>query len=383
MELKQAHDKKYKYVLFDIFDTIVKRVVFPENTKRIWANHITKTLPGNYTMMDLYKTRSELEIELGAKNNQEGHDYEFTYKELVNALYAKYDFQTSEEAFFTLLENYEIDIESSVQVPDEEVIEEIKKLRKEGKKIYCVSDMYLSKSMLAEIFKRHGILELFDDIFVSCEYLKNKKSGQLYDVVLKNLKAKPSECIMIGDNKYSDYESSKNRNIDAIHLDREARHAEYQKKHAECTEKEKNIIKNVTELSKKQSDNFEHLIFSLYLFTERLYFKLLSTGRNEVFFLSREGEFLKKLFDAYVEKVHGKKIKSHYLLVSRKATYLPSLKPLKEENFDYLLKQYKYTSIEELLKSLNLPDEGIKKIENSLAKENKKLKIDDCKYNIK
>lgn len=372
-ELEKLHDKKYKYVFFDIFDTIVKRNVFPENTKRIWANHLAKILDDEITMTEIYEARQKIEYNLGFDNNNAGHDFEFTYKELLKEMYKMFDFKMSQKDFIDLATRIEVSVESAVQTVDEEVIKEIKELKSEGKKIYCVSDMYLSKDMIKQIFANHGIDDFFDDYFISCEYLKNKKSGALYEVVLKNIKAKASECVMIGDNQYSDYDSPKAKGIDAIHLNREKNHQGYQKMQDEAFEHEKDIYKKLEELASTSTNNFEHLIFSLYIFIEKLYFNLVREGRKEVFFLSREGEFLKKLFDEYVKHIHGDKIKSYYLLVSRKATYLPSLKSLKEENFDYLLNQYSYTSVEELLKSLNFTKEDLKEIEDSFVSDTKKL----------
>lgn len=372
-ELEKLHDEKYKYVFFDIFDTIVKRSVFPENTKMIWANHLAKILDSNITMIDIYEARQKTEHDLGVLNNSKGYDFEFTYKDLLKEIYNKFDFKMGQKDFFALATRLEVAIESDVQILDSNIITEIKKLKKEGKKIYCVSDMYLSKDMIKQIFVNHGIDDLFDNYFISCEYLKNKKSGSLYDIVLKELKAKSENCIMTGDNKYSDYESPKNMGIDAIHLNREKNHQEYQKMQNEFLVKGKDIYDKLEELSFTSTNNFEHLIFSLYIFIEKLYFTLVKEGKKEVFFLSREGEFLKKLFDEYVKNVHGKKIKSHYLLVSRKATYLPSLKELNEENFDYLLNQYTYTSVDELLKSLNFSKEDLKKIEDSFIDENRQI----------
>ena len=39
--LDKAHQKKIKYVLFDIFDTIVSRKVQPEYVKKIWGKSDT------------------------------------------------------------------------------------------------------------------------------------------------------------------------------------------------------------------------------------------------------------------------------------------------------------------------------------------------------
>ena len=297
IDIKEIHNKQYKNIFFDIFDTIVSRTVQPEYTKKIWANHIVKRCKLNISMIDLYQKRNRLEASIGEKNANEGYDWEFCYQDLLTELYQEIETNLSLEEFSKIATEIEVEIESNVQKVDDKVLKEIKRAKKEGKKIYCISDMYLSKEMITEIFNNLEILEYFDDIFISCEYLKNKKSGELYSIVLKKLKAKPEECIMIGDNEHSDFTMPKEKGMKAIHLDRSKNYKKYEKFEQENTpELTLEKVKNLTE---KNSDNFENIIFSLYSFTEELYYQLLNDGLDEVFFLSREGEYLKKLFDEF------------------------------------------------------------------------------------
>lgn len=370
--LKQAHEKKCKYVFFDIFDTIVERSINPEHTKKIWANYLVKRLDLNMSITDLYTLRNKIEYELGENNCNKGLDWEFAYSELTDALYEIIKPTQTKEEFEQIATDIEVEVEMNVQTTFDDIVKEIKTLKKEGKKIYCISDMYLSKRMIERIFEKHQILDLFEYIYVSCEYHKSKKSGNLYDLVLKELNAKPEECTMIGDNKTSDYEVPLSKGLKAIHLDRTNNYQRYAQYASEHTEE--NIMKAFNTLSKSTTDNFEHAIFTLYTFIEKLYYSLLKEGKEEVFFLSREGEYLKKLFDAYVEKINYKKIKTHYLLVSRKATFLPSLNKIEEEDFGRLLKQYSYTSIIEFMKSLNFPQEEIDSILKSAQDDYKKNK---------
>lgn len=65
---------------------------------------------------------------------------------------------------------------------------------------------------------------------------------------------------------------------------------------------------------------------------DRLLSSVYFTENKHIFFLSREGEMLKILFDSYV-KNHGGDFSSHYLYVSRRATVLSSLKQIEYEDF--------------------------------------------------
>ncbi len=100
-------------------------------------------------------------------------------------------------------------------------------------------------------------------------------------------------------------------------------------------------------------DLFPELATTLFYFTETLHDALVGQGIEQVYFLSREGQPLMRMFDMYRER-RGGHITSHYLEVSRRSTLLPSLAPLAEENFETLFRQYRRISLFEFLSSLGL-----------------------------
>jgi hypothetical protein len=76
---------------------------------------------------------------------------------------------------------------------------------------------------------------------------------------------------------------------------------------------------------------------------------------RRLFFVSREGIFLKKLFDRYQKSLFGKELyQTTYFRASRKATFLPSLGELGTETFEVLFRQYRKLSIEKFVSNLNL-----------------------------
>jgi hypothetical protein len=100
-------------------------------------------------------------------------------------------------------------------------------------------------------------------------------------------------------------------------------------------------------------DLFPELVTPLFYFIETLHKTLVEQGIEQVYFLSREGQPLMRMFEMYRKRVGGH-ITSHYLEVSRRSTLLPSLAPLAEENFDTLFRQYRRISLLEFLSSLGL-----------------------------
>lgn len=100
-------------------------------------------------------------------------------------------------------------------------------------------------------------------------------------------------------------------------------------------------------------DLFPELATTIFYFIEKLHNVLTEQGVEQVYFLSREGQPLMRMFDMYRDRVNGR-IKSIYLEVSRRSTLLPSLSPLSEENFETLFRQYQKISLLGFLASLGL-----------------------------
>ena len=94
---------------------------------------------------------------------------------------------------------------------------------------------------------------------------------------------------------------------------------------------------------------------TLLYWVSELHRKLIENGVKQVFFLSREGQPLKQMFDCYCARV-GVPIQSRYLEVSRRSTLLPSLNALSEERFETLFRQYRRMSLLEFLSSLGLDE---------------------------
>lgn len=116
------------------------------------------------------------------------------------------------------------------------------------------------------------------------------------------------------------------------------------------------LIRKILE-SNIPEDAFPELATSLYTFIGRLQAQLKEKQVTDVCFLSREGQLLMRLFQVYREGrsdcvTHP--IRCHYLEVSRRATFIPSLGPLERETFDTLFRQYQSISVREFLASLGL-----------------------------
>lgn len=347
---------------FDYYDTIVYRTVEPEYVKKLWSRDVAAFFPVTMNVGDIYALRNSLEAELCADNEKKGFDAEFRYAELLGAIYDKlFTNQSVErEYFLEVAEEIELSIESRVQKLCLDTLEEIRRLKKAGKQIICVSDFYTSADFLDKLLSYHGIRQLFDEIFVSSEVLLTKRSGRLYDKVLQKLNLEAGKVMMIGDNQWSDYEAALKKGIQAYLLNRSEKKAEYQN-FLSCHSSSRYLERELGAIYRScNRDKYEDLAFSLYYFIDKLYGRLRKDNRKDVFFLSREGEFLKKIFDFYQNRraVNGiPPIRTHYLMVSRKATFIASLKPLEEENFEMIFRQYVNISLYDFLSSLGFEED--------------------------
>lgn len=68
-----------------------------------------------------------------------------------------------------------------------------------GKRIYFTSDMYLGKDFIVELLNKNGYVE-FEDILVSSEENASKRTGSLYEILVKKCVCDAEKIIHIGDN---------------------------------------------------------------------------------------------------------------------------------------------------------------------------------------
>ncbi len=343
------------YVLFDFFDTLVHRDVHPDTIKQMWAIKIAEDLDG-ITDKLLYEVRISSEKDLSQKKRNFNYSQltEEIIKRLVNVLGRDLDKISLKER----MEQVELDIEKKHLYMDEDVCKVVDSLVRQKKKFYVVSDFYMESDALRCLLETVGYQDVFEKIFVSCEYGCSKGDTKLYDVVTKEIGAIPKECLMIGDNRRNDYVKAKAKGMRACFR----RYDDYKQKNSpECMEN-----KLWAEALKEEKTFFDYYAFSLYYFTDSLYRRVRQEGVTEVFFLAREGKFLKTLFDDYLKMKTDDEIRTHYLYVSRRSTYLPSLKKLEEEGFDILFRGAPY-SYDSFLDNLNFTDADKKEVREELG----------------
>ena len=370
---------QYDVYFFDFFDTIVSRRISPEYVKRIWSKEIKYIYNITCDENEIYLLRSKIEATLCEMHQKKEGELEFKYGECIKELYDRLNINGNYEVFYQDAYDLECEIEARVQFLCEDVINQIKELQKRKKKIICVSDFYMPKEFIEYLMEFHGIRGYFDDVYVSSDMIKTKRSGRLYEYICEKESLEPKEVLMIGDNEWSDYQSAQNFGLNAILIDRKQQkemYLKFEKEHENSTYLNRSLERVYNGCNR---DKYEDIAFSLYLFTEKLYIYARKNKIRHLFFLSREGEFLKKVFDTYQSsriKSENGLIKTHYLIVSRKSTLIASLTDIEHEKFEIIFRQYINISLYDFLSSLGFEESVQKEIGNQLSCDLKEKKED-------
>lgn len=361
---------------FDIFDTLLRRKVEPEYIKDIVAKYMGKLLNKEEINVDielLRQKRRDLEIYLGTQNELKGEDHEFLYDDLIIGLYRQFSSLKEEKVneLYLKTKNFELQLEKDALCLTPNIEQLLNDLKRSGKKLLFISDMYLSIEMIRELLKHFDIEKYFDDGYCSSQFNKKKMTGKLFDYVLEQESINPAKMLFIGDNYYSDVEMTSQRGITAIHIN-------------DIKEKKRKSGLQLVEWAFKK-DVFwsgkliHHMIHDiptrvqpgkscdydlgllvapiLVQFVEDLIENCRAMKINQIYFLAREG---KVFMDIYHEIIKNNPSnlsypKASYLYVSRKATFLPSIDSLEWEELNRFLHQYSTQSINSFLNNLNLP----------------------------
>lgn len=373
--------KKYDIYLFDFFGTIMHRKCSGDDIKKVWAVQMALKFGNRFNSKDWYEIRISAERCVCRKENH----FEFTYEELTSEIYNRfeslglwYEDATNYEQFHVISLKTEMQIEINMQEKNEEVISAVKMLKALGKPVYILSDFYLGSGILSRFLEEKGESNLVDKIFVSCEFKKNKADGSIYEEVIKLLDCDAGVCCMIGDNYRSDYMNAKENGLNAVKV-------KDTKKFNKTIDAHK-ILSGLQNREHKNGFSYANYSFMLFKFIEILYNKLIKYGDKKVFFLAREGEVLKKIFDIYCKYVSDEYdmpyIDSEYLYVSRQATYPASLKVLEEETFDTLFSQYPQMSIKAFLTNIGFSEEAKTEVKEIFSNEYDKTVYNFGRSNI-
>lgn len=365
--LVEDADSVVECICFDYFDTLVSRDVAPEYTKVIAAEHLARLLKNRLSGWTVYEIRREMEAKLCLESVAEGYDAEFDLVTLGRRLFEVFSTllgasmpYMSEDSFVDVFVDLEMTVEIRTQTTSDELVELLHWLKEREITMHLISDFYVPGKYFRKFLQHHGLNGFFSEIFISGDHRISKSSGRLYGLVVDTTGCSPEKLVMIGDNPHSDFHVPRGSGIVSFLVDSREQKAAYSRWleiHGDMHAKKNALVDTFDTIVRSGTGFFPEMASTLWLFTWRLFDQLVAEGRTNVFFCSKEGELLRKLFVIFQEMVYGRQlIQSHYLLVSRKATFICSLKALADEDFARLFHQYRDLSITEFLLSLNFSD---------------------------
>ncbi len=237
-------------------------------------------------------------------------------------------------------------VEIGCQYPDERLIGILTRYKKQGKKIYIVSDFDMGKAYYVDFLTAKNIdVNLFNDIFVSCDCGCSKENGNLYPYVLKKLGIEAKDVLMIGDNKKVDGTNANRCGIDSWIIPHYGMKLLSQLKRFMKYDYSKDAAETIRRDLYAYGSPYAEYALPFYLTVRELYRDLNARQQKSVVFLAREGHFLRRAFDVYQHGVvdEEKRIETDYLKISRRAAqslHPQDLKKLEEKEisiYDFLL----------------------------------------------
>lgn len=192
---------KYDVISFDIFDTLLLRpFAIPSDLFHVLGNRLN--------IMDFYKIRREAEKEARAEAIALNGNHEVT----IYDIYKKINLRTG----LDIDEGVEAELQAEIDFcfGNPYMLRVFKLLKEYNKTIIIASDMYFPHDMMERLLASCGYTQ-YSELYVSCDYMCNKRQGGLYKNIIHKYSGK--KIVHIGDNFTSDIQSARSMGIDAIY----------------------------------------------------------------------------------------------------------------------------------------------------------------------
>lgn len=216
--------KNIEVIFVDCFDTIIYRNTTKKNVFKKWAEKLSKIY--NIPWKVIYRKYQNINFNLCFKKLfttltlQER--FEIVLEKLFKKLSKKYPLLKKEDFVKTSYELY-FQEELNCFYLNQEMISFLKEQKKQGKKIYLVSDFYCQSNILLKWFEILKIEDIFEQIFSSSDFNKEKSTTKIYKYLIKYLQINPKKTMMFGDNIWSDVIMAKCCHLNAKRVKKQRR----------------------------------------------------------------------------------------------------------------------------------------------------------------
>lgn len=332
---------KVRVVIFDIFDTLVLRpLVDPESVKLLVARQVGSEFGDTYLALRGQAEETARQIAGRDVGLSAIYDQISTLSGLPAALVQ--DWRKIEER---------IELLAVRRRPETAAL--LESAAAQGKRVVLASDMYLPREVIEAILERQAIRG-WERLYLSSEIGVRKDHGDMYKFILEQENVLPSEVLVIGDNEHSDLQIPWDRGFQCRHVLRPVELARAMPRLGPLVDRvlqDRDINTDLTmglviraTLHPVTFRRFDPLAFTLptpwsvgftvlgpvvMAFVQWLAERATSLGVQRLYFLSREGQFLKAVYDRYM--AHSKVApESRYLVVSRRAVTVPSIESVED-----------------------------------------------------
>ena len=197
--------KNYTAIFVDCFSTIIYRNIRRKEVFKQWAIELSEKY--NIPWKIIYKKYNQTNFNLSFKKllttiTLQEH-FDTVLKNLFNKLAKKYNNLELNDFIKTATTTY-YNKELACFTVNQKLIDFLLSEKNAGKKIYLVSDFYCKSDVLLQWFTSLKINHIFDKLFSSADFSKEKATTKLYKELLKQLELNPKNVIMYGDNVWSD-----------------------------------------------------------------------------------------------------------------------------------------------------------------------------------
>ncbi|MEW8505626.1 MAG: glycosyltransferase [Candidatus Thiodiazotropha sp.] len=200
-----ANRNRLKAVSFDIFDTLLARVIEPpEAVQLAVCREVADLLGGEHSEASVWQARQNAESRLRAASREGSGDGECHFDDLVDDWVKALDSTMPSTRLAARIHEIEVEMECLALYVKPQIIELLAWIRGQGLKVLAASDMYLGERHINEILTDKGVLEHLDELHVSSESGLCKHSGKLFQHILEIHDWHADELLHIGDNPIAD-----------------------------------------------------------------------------------------------------------------------------------------------------------------------------------
>jgi HAD superfamily hydrolase (TIGR01549 family) len=357
---------------FDVFDTCLVRI-FPRPTdlfytlaQRVLAETVGAEAFGKEEISEIALARVAAEKQ--ARKNTEREEIR-----LVD-IYAYFPELKAWGISAEQMQRLEIELELASVRPVASIKRQIEYLKREGRRVIFLSDMYLPEAIIRQMLVEQEIASPEDPLYVSSEVGLTKRSGELFKYILQREGISPQDLQHCGDSILGDYLAARKLKINA-HLFTESQLNRYEKAIIDSAQSLPWIyaqiagICRVVRLASGEEKEEEELLKDIKDIAANVIAPLLTSfvlwvlnhgqkqGLTRLYFVARDGQILLKIAGELAQSLATPELL--YLYGSRQAWYLPSVVEVNRDDLSFFLLIGQSLAPRHNLEKVNLTPEEI------------------------